>query len=96
MARRLPARQPQSDPPSALAGSVWREEKSSERTLVRIVRCSKGLLDEDNLWGSIKPVLDQLRYSGLIPGDRPDQIELKVEQIKVKKENVGTWIQIVT
>jgi len=94
MARRLPNPKPKHDPLPSLASGIPSEARRRIRPLVRIVRCSTSSLDRDNLYGSVKPLVDQLRYSGLIPGDREDQIDLEVQQIKVKKENVGTWIEI--
>ena len=42
------------------------------------------LLDVDAKFGSVKDLLDGLQYAGLIPGDKEGQIDLKVEQVKVK------------
>ena len=92
---RLPPGKPQPDPAPPLAGSVQREEKGPPRAYVRIIRCSTRLLDEDNLWGSVKPLLDQLRAAKLIRGDDPASIELKVEQFKERKrDHCGTQVII--
>lgn len=85
----------ESNSASPLASSPQRKEKGMVRPIVRIIRCSTRLLDEDNLWGSVKPLLDQLRSAHLIPGDDPASIELKVEQTRVKHRNQqGTGIEI--
>jgi hypothetical protein len=63
--------------------------------LVRIVSHRRRLLDIDNLTGGAKYFCDGLRYAGLIPGDRPDQITLEVSQRKVKsKAEERTEIEI--
>lgn len=41
-------------------------------------------LDADNLAGGSKCLVDEIRYSGLIPDDTPEAIELQVQQVKVK------------
>lgn len=61
--------------------------------VVRIISKRKRLLDLDNLTGGTKYFIDGLRYAGLIPGDRPDQITLEVSQEKVA-ENERTEILI--
>jgi len=69
--------------------------KGAARALVRIERRSRRLLDPDNLWGSVKPVIDCLRVAKLIIGDGPDQIRLEVAQTKVKSaKEIGTYIEI--
>jgi hypothetical protein len=69
--------------------------KGAARALVRIERRSRRLLDPDNLWGSVKPILDCLRLSKLIVGDGPDQIRLEVAQTKVKSaKEIGTFVEI--
>ncbi len=60
-----------------------REEKDSTRISISIKSFRRRLLDPDNLAGGCKYFVDSLRYSGIIPGDRPDQIRLSVEQEKV-------------
>lgn len=87
MAARLPDPITKSYTPPALEGGAQREKEGAKRPVVRIIRCSTRLLDEDNLWGSVKPLLDQLRIAGLIPGDDPGSIELKVEQYKEKRRD---------
>jgi hypothetical protein len=72
-----------------------REEESQERIVVRITRSSTRLLDADNLAGGCKPVIDQLRYAGLIPDDSPEKVEITFTQKKVKKGQEGTLIEII-
>jgi hypothetical protein len=72
-----------------------RKEKGEERIVVRITRSSTRLLDADNLAGGCKPVIDQLRYAGLIPDDSPEKVEITFTQKKVKKGQEGTLIEII-
>ncbi len=70
-------------------------QKGAARTCVIVTRCSVGTLDRDNLVGSVKHVVDGLRYSGRIAGDREQDIELVVFQKKVKRKDQGTLIEII-
>lgn len=72
------------------------EEGSAARIIVRITRYGTKLLDKDNLYGGAKPICDALRYEKLIPEDDPESIELYVCQKKVKRKDVGTYIEILT
>lgn len=58
-----------------------------EHPTVRFTLYQVHLADEDNLRGSIKPLLDALKPSGvnLIEDDGPDYIRLVVSQQKVSK-----------
>lgn len=69
-------------------GPPPREESHPARYVVRITsyRCGT-LLDPDNLAGGVKYFVDSLRYAGLIPDDRPQDIELQTAQVKVSKRN---------
>lgn len=51
---------------------------------VSIERRSRGTLDEDNLYGSAKPVIDGLRYAYVIVDDSPNHIRLTVTQSRGK------------
>lgn len=62
---------------------------------VRIIRCSTRKLDKDNLYGGVKYLVDALRYAGLIPQDTPDAIDLDVTQRRVRKDQVGTIVEII-
>lgn len=57
------------------------EEKNTGRILVRIIGRRVRLLDPDNC--ICKYHLDCLRYAGIIPNDREEDIELHVKQEKV-------------
>ena len=50
------------------------------RAKVAIERRSKGVLDPDNLYGCVKPVIDGLRYAGVLVDDSSDHIKLTVTQ----------------
>lgn len=53
------------------------------------------LLDPDNKWASVKWLLDALRYADLIPNDRERDIELVVDQVRVRSYlHEGTKIDL--
>lgn len=80
--------------PLAEAGGKT-ENSGSIPTRVRITSYRRRLLDWDNLAGGCKYFCDCCTYSGLIPGDAPDQITLEVSQVKVKtKQEERTEITI--
>lgn len=58
------------------------ETKDSAPIHVSIRSYRRRLLDPDN--ACPKYFIDCLRYSGLIPDDRPEDITLQVSQVKVK------------
>jgi len=61
--------------------------------IVRIRSFRSRLLDPDNLCA--KSLVDGLRYAGLIPGDRPQDIELTVTQEKCDKQDERTEIEMI-
>ncbi len=71
--------------------------QSSTRILPKILFILRRvrLLDCDAAYGSVKDVLDCCWRSGLVDGDRPDQISLEVRQEKVRhKKDEETLIEI--
>ena len=66
------------------------------RYRLTITRYGAKLLDIDNGVGGCKPLIDALRYEGLIPEDDPGTIELIFRQRKVKAADRGTEILIET
>ena len=74
---------PEQDKRSALDSQNGGTQKSATRPVVRITSFRVHLLDEDNLSGGCKPLLDSLRYAGLIHGDSPKEIIFQPEQIRV-------------
>jgi hypothetical protein len=64
--------------------------------MVRITRCGPRALDRDNLYGSVKYLVDASRRAGLIPGDSQLEISLQVEQQRVVKAagKAGTIVEI--
>lgn len=71
------------------------KEGDPSRLLVCIESVRTRLLDTDNLYGGAKFYCDFLRYCGAIPEDTEDQIELKVTQRKVRKnEEEKTIIEV--
>ncbi len=80
----------------ALDGCAPREPEGGNRIVVRIERRSVRALDPDNLTGSVKGLIDCLRYAKLIPDDDDKTIDLRVSQIRVKtRKEVGTFIEII-
>ena len=66
----------------ALYQAGYRDRIPYPKAKVNIERRSRGGrgLDPDNLVGSVKPVLDGLRYAQVLLDDSPDHIELTVTQ----------------
>lgn len=42
-------------------------------------------MDKDNAYGSAKPIIDGLRYAGVIVDDSIRHFDFEIEQIKIKK-----------
>jgi len=57
------------------------QERNPSRSIIRITSFRTRLIDPDNLCA--KYFVDGLRYAGIIPDDRPQDIELTVTQEKV-------------
>lgn len=62
------------------------------RVRVRVVSFRSRLCDPDNLCP--KYFVDCLRYAGLITDDTPELITLEVSQVKVKRGEERTEIEI--
>lgn len=62
-------------------GAVGCDRPSTGRVAVTITCYFTRPLDPDNC--SVKHALDGLRYAGLIPDDRPQDIDLRIRQVKV-------------
>jgi hypothetical protein len=62
-------------------GDIMKALTRDRFCIVRITVHRKRLLDEDNAFGALKPVLDGLRDSGLIYDDSARWIVLRSEQI---------------
>lgn len=71
--------------------TTQREDCYSGRIQVCITSYRKRLCDVDNL--TPKWFLDSCRYAGLIPDDRPQDIDFTVKQVKSKDER--TEIEII-
>ncbi len=70
------------------------EDERPGRFVVRFESRRKRLLDPDNVCP--KYILDGLRYAGLIPNDRPEDINLQITQTKVgSKEEEETIVTII-
>ena len=66
--------------------STQRSTKSNPLYTLSITRYSTKTLDVDNLAGGCKPLIDQIRYSKLIPDDNPESVEITFNQVKVKTQ----------
>lgn len=93
---KIPDSIPQHAPRATLVKIDERKAPSQSRVALRITRRGSKLLDCDNLAGGCKPLIDQLRYAGLIPNDDPASVEITFLQEKATKENQGTLIEILT
>ena len=95
----VPHTQSQPDLSPALDSLPPAEERgpcpTPQRPRVEIFLHRVKLLDTDNKWGSVKPILDALREAGLIPDDKESDIELVVTQSRVKSyDKEGTGLRI--
>jgi hypothetical protein len=80
----LPPPEPQRDKTPALDKTTEGEAQSLGRVVVRFTQYRVQLLDDDNLAGSIKDLLDGVKHSHLIRDDSSKEIDLQVNQIKVQ------------
>ena len=68
---------------------AWAEEKIPVNIDILVAR--RRLLDNDNLWGGVKPVLDALKVSpqglGWIADDSAAMCKLKVMQVKSQQQS---------
>lgn len=95
LAAKLSNTKPKSNEVRALDKGTKAKAGMLAKSGVCITRFSTGSLDEDNLYGSAKSLLDGLRQAGLIPGDSPKEIDLEVKQVKVNhRKEQGTEIMI--
>lgn len=61
--------------------------------VVRMVRCSAGELDDDNLRGALKAVRDGIADK-LGVDDRDPRVRWKYGQAKCKRGEFGVWVEI--
>jgi hypothetical protein len=96
VAPRLPDPKPQPTARPALDEIPQGKAEGSRRAVLRIIRKSCRLLDADNLGGSCKPLIDAIRYAGLIADDDPASVELIFAQERVKRRaDEGTLVEII-
>jgi hypothetical protein len=78
---------PESEPTirQTLVGAARRAQTGAGRVVVRIIgyRCGR-LCDPDNFCAGVKVALDACCYAGLIKNDRPEDIKLETDQVRVK------------
>jgi hypothetical protein len=77
------------DPDQAQEGG-----KRRPRWRVVITRYGSRPLDVDNGAGGCKPLLDAIRYEGLVPDDDPTTIDFQFRQYQVKKPYRRTTVLI--
>jgi hypothetical protein len=93
---RLPDPKPQHPARETLVSPPRRKAKGSHRFEVRIERHASRLLDADNFAGGCKPLIDQLRYHGLISDDDPASLEVTYSQHRSKETGIkGMVVEIV-
>jgi hypothetical protein len=68
---------------------IWENKKKLgpmpyERARVLVTLYTMKLLDKDNAYASVKPIVDALKIYGVIVDDRMDCIDLTVEQQQVR------------
>jgi hypothetical protein len=73
---------------AAVEGELWAHKRKlgqlpMAHARITITLCSVRLLDTDNAYAAVKPVVDALTVFGVIEDDRPDCIELVVKQQRV-------------
>jgi len=83
VASALPYTQPQRIQSRTLPPPYEAERGGEVRIDVVITRRSCRLLDDDNLYGGAKPLIDSLRELGLIPDDDTKTIKLECRQVRV-------------
>lgn len=67
---------------------------ASERMRLRITSYRKNLLDQDNLAGGCKPLIDAIKDLKLLVDDGPEWVEVEFEQVKIKDHLEHTMIEI--
>ena len=95
-AKRLPGDQSQSAVRKALDSNVQGTSASTASITVCLATFTCRPKDPDNCIAGHKPLIDALRYSGLIPNDRPEDIKLESEQKKVRhRDEEKTVVKII-
>lgn len=91
---RIPAGKPERLPDKALEVVREPQEGVGQRIIVRITCRRVSLQDPDN--SLFKPLVDQLRYAGIIPEDDSKTIKLETDQIRVgTKKEEGTEVEVI-
>jgi hypothetical protein len=94
VATRLPDPKPQPLARPALDRARQGQACRPPGVTIRITRRASRLLDADNFAGGCKPIIDQLRYAGLIADDDPETVEIVFRQEKCRPTAAGTLIEI--
>jgi len=90
----LPDAEPQRIAPETLERGDEGEAPSPQRAHLCLTRFGRRLLDEDNLHGGAKPLIDCLKEAGLIHDDSPRWIDLEVKQELAPAGQERTEIEI--
>ena len=95
-ARRLVSNAKQPERQTPLESNNAREAQSPRCVPVRFTLYRRILLDVDAKYSSVKDLLDCLVNAGFLAGDKEGQVDLKVEQVKVKtKAEERTEVEVV-
>ena len=76
--------------------AAGRNGEPPEHASVRVDVYRKRLQDVDNLWGSVKPILDALKRTGWIKDDDRESITLHVEEHKAKEQKTTITVEEVS
>jgi hypothetical protein len=73
----------------SVEASIWENKRKLgkipyEKARVLVTLFTMKLLDKDNAYASVKPIVDALKIYGVIVDDRLDCIDLTVGQVQVK------------
>jgi hypothetical protein len=96
MATKIPDAFSEQNGGPALDQLVSRIKASTERPHVSIIRvCRRPIKDEDNLYSSVRYILNAIKYSRLILDDSRKAISLEITQeIAARGQEYGTRIKI--
>jgi Holliday junction resolvase RusA-like endonuclease len=65
-----------------------------QKSKVTITRHGSLEPDKDNIYASVKPLVDALVKNGIIFDDAPQFVDLKVQYVKAKRKEAHTIIEI--
>lgn len=68
--------------------------KAQKRVKMTITLHNARQFDRDNAYGAVKVVVDAIKAAGLIYDDRPAYLDLEVQQVKCKRVEKRTVIEM--